>query len=230
MPMGVYKPGQGYWVRVLTAVGVGIIVLFGASWAWKQAQAVRLPAESWTMSTSAGRGDASQGDTVALLRYEGASETPSVFGTAEVLEYTPDSAGRATLKIGNFDTHQTRDEASDARRMIVGDAGAPSFRADVVGATAQPVFPQLYLQAAAAGGMILLGVILIGWFVGSSPKSADFLIATDSEMKKVNWSTYKQIKGSTIVVIVATFLIAGFLFLIDMGFSFFFRAIDVLQS
>ena len=230
MFMGVYKPGQGYWVRVLTAVGIGIVVLFGASWAWKQAETVRLPAKQWTMSTSAGRGVPSVGETVTLLRYQGASETPVVFGQGEILDYRADSSGRADLDIGNFDSNATRDEASDAVRMIVGDATNPSFRAEVVGASAEPVFPQLYLQAGAAGGLILLGVIGIGWFVGSNPKSGDFLIATDAEMKKVHWSTYKQIRGSTIVVIVATFLIAGFLFVIDLGFSFFFRAIDVLQS
>lgn len=230
MFMGVYKPGQGYWVRVLTAVGVGIVMLFGAAWAWSQAEAVRLPAKQWTMSTSAGRGEPNVGDTVTLLRFEGASEAPVAYGTGEILAYRPDSAGRADFDLSNFDTNQTRDEASDTRRIIVGDPANPSFRADVVGAASEPVFPQLYLQAGAAGTVILLGVLLIGWFVGSSPKSADFLIATDSEMKKVNWSTYKQIKGSTIVVIVATFLIAGFLFVIDLGFSTFFKWIDVLQG
>lgn len=234
MFMGVYKPGQGYWVRVLTAVGVGIVVLFGASWAWKQAETVRLPAKNWTMSTAAGRGMPAVGETVTLLRDDrsrnATGDALEVFGSAQIAEYRPDSSGRAELVIDGFNSNETRDFASDARRVIVGDVGSPTFRAEVIGASAEPVIPQLYLQAGAAGGLILLGVIGIGWFVGSNPKSGDFLIATDAEMKKVHWSTYKQIRGSTIVVIVATFLIAGFLFVIDLGFSFFFRAIDVLQS
>jgi preprotein translocase SecE subunit len=233
--MGLYKPGQGYWVRVLTAVGAGVLVLFGAVWGWGQAQAVRLPAKEWTMSTSAGRGDIQAGDTVSLLRdsrsADATGEALDVFGSAAVVDYRPSASGRADIVIAGFDTHETRDLAADTRRLVVGtDPSNPAFRATVDGAVAEPIFPQLYLQAGVAGGLILIGSVLIGWFVASSPKSSDFLIATDSEMKKVHWSTYKQIRGSTIVVIVATFLIAGFLFLIDLGFSFFFRAIDVLQS
>lgn len=49
-------------------------------------------------------------------------------------------------------------------------------------------------------------------------------------MKKVNWTSYKEVKGSTIVVIAATFLIAGFLFVVDLAFSNFFSWIDVLQK
>lgn len=233
--MGLYKPGQGYWVRVLTAVGAGILVLFGAMWGWNQAQTVRLPAKEWTMSTSAGRGDLNIGDTVNLLRNDLSTNATGdaliSFGTAQVIDYRPEASGRADVVIAGFDSNDTRDFAADTRRLVAGtDPSNFAFQASVDGANSEPIFPQLYLQAGVAGGMILLGAILIGWFVASSPKSSDFLIATDSEMKKVHWSTYKQIRGSTIVVIVATFLIAGFLFLIDLGFSFFFRAIDVLQS
>lgn len=229
--MGLYKPGQGYWVRVMTAVGAGILVLFGAVWGWGQAQAVRLPAKEWTMSTSAGRGEVNIGDTVQLLRDSRTDGSLEVFGSGAVVDYRPEASGRADVVVADFDSTTTRDLAADTRRLIVGtDPTNPSFRAAVDGASSEPIFPQLYLQAGVAGGIILIGAILIGWFVAASPKSSDFLIATDSEMKKVHWSTYKQIRGSTIVVIVATFLIAGFLFVIDIGFSTFFKWIDVLQG
>ena len=78
--------------------------------------------------------------------------------------------------------------------------------------------------------MMLLGFIAILWTHGSMPKTTDFLIATDGEMRKVHWSTRKEIQGSTIVVIVATFLIAAFLYAFDSLFSTIFRSIDVLQS
>ncbi|MCC5822806.1 MAG: preprotein translocase subunit SecE [Planctomycetes bacterium] len=71
---------------------------------------------------------------------------------------------------------------------------------------------------------------MTGFFVALSRRSADFLIATDAEMKKVNWTTYKHVKGSTIVVIVASFLIAGILFIVDLGFSSFFKMIGVLEG
>lgn len=231
MPMGVHKPGQGYWVRVLTAAGIGLLVVFGAMWGWSQAQIVRLPAKHWTFATSGGDGAASPGDNVSLLRIEGQSEVPVAFGSGRVAEYRPLSSGRADLVVDSFDSTTVRDEAADTIRVVVGDDLLnPVFTAAVDGATAEPIFPQLYLQAGVSGSIILIGTLAIVWFVASNPRTSDFLIATDSEMKKVNWSTYKQIKGSTIVVIVAAFLIAGILFGIDMSFSWFFRTIDVLQS
>lgn len=36
MSFGIYKPGQGYWTRVMSAIGIGMLGLSGASWGWKQ--------------------------------------------------------------------------------------------------------------------------------------------------------------------------------------------------
>jgi preprotein translocase SecE subunit len=49
-------------------------------------------------------------------------------------------------------------------------------------------------------------------------------------MKKVNWSTRREIVGSTWVVIVITFALAAMLFGIDLLFAAFFGAIDLLQT
>jgi preprotein translocase subunit SecE len=48
-------------------------------------------------------------------------------------------------------------------------------------------------------------------------------------MKKVNWSTRREVMGSTWVVIAASFIIAAILYVVDLGFQYFFVAIDVLQ-
>ncbi|RNC82861.1 MAG: preprotein translocase subunit SecE [Phycisphaera sp.] len=61
-------------------------------------------------------------------------------------------------------------------------------------------------------------------------RSVDFLIATDGEMKKVNWSTRKEVQGSTIVVVIASFLLAFAIFVVDYGFGAFFKLIGVLQG
>ena len=42
----------------------------------------------------------------------------------------------------------------------------------------------------------------------NKPSNVDFLVATDREMKKVNWTSRKDLIGSTKVVIVFMFLIA----------------------
>ena len=63
----------------------------------------------------------------------------------------------------------------------------------------------------------------------NKPRVVDFLIATDSEMKKVNWTTRRELIGSTKVVIVFMILIALILFGFDTFFGYFFWLIGVLQ-
>ena len=54
-------------------------------------------------------------------------------------------------------------------------------------------------------GIPILFLVVLGtaaWRLSfSGRKSGDFMIATEGEMKKVNWSTKKEVVGSTIVVI-----------------------------
>ncbi len=60
--------------------------------------------------------------------------------------------------------------------------------------------------------------------------TSDFMIATEGEMKKVNWSTRREVIGSTKVVIMFTVFLATFLFLADLGFQQLFKAIGALKS
>ncbi len=41
MALTIYKPDQGYWTRLLTAVGVGVLVLAGVAWLVKQLGVLR---------------------------------------------------------------------------------------------------------------------------------------------------------------------------------------------
>jgi preprotein translocase SecE subunit len=74
---------------------------------------------------------------------------------------------------------------------------------------------------------VTLGVL--AWWMMNKPGNADFLIATDSEMKKVNWTSRKDLIGSTKVVILFMFLIAAFLFVCDILFGYVFYFMDVLK-
>jgi preprotein translocase SecE subunit len=85
---------------------------------------------------------------------------------------------------------------------------------------------------------IALG-IAIGFLVADSiitlrlmnkTATVDFLIATDSEMKKVNWTSRRELIGSTKVVVVFMFLIAGILFLVDQIFHLLFWGVGVLRT
>lgn len=233
MPLGIYKQGQGYWVRAITAVGAGILILAGAQWAWKQATTVTIPPRSWTFSlidTQIDGGEPQQGDTVVLLSYAGADNDLSELGRATLETYTQERGTSATLVLEGFDSDRTRDFAGDSERVRIGDADGPALLAEVRNASSTPMYSQLYVQTAFAGAVILLGTIVIMLLVGTMRRPVEFLIATDSEMKKVNWSTYRDVKSQTIVVIVATFLIAGILFAVDLAFSWFFGAIGVLEQ
>lgn len=234
MALGIIKPGQGYWVRVLTAIGIGAIVLSGAMWAYNQAKTITIPPRSWTFSLIDVRVPTDEtpavGDTVTLIGYEGTSDELTDTGLATIASYDDARGTRATIVLDGFDSEETRDFAGDAEMIRVGSPDDPSLTAAVRSARSTPVFPVLYAQTAAALVVILIGGAGLFAFVGMSRRTVDFLIATDGEMKKVNWSSYKEVRGSTIVVIVATFLIAGILYIVDMGFSWFFRVIGVLQQ
>jgi preprotein translocase SecE subunit len=84
----------------------------------------------------------------------------------------------------------------------------------------------------AAGGAILVGGIItlvVYYLVFVKPKSVDFLIATEGEMKKVNWSTRREVIGSTSAVIVTVLVISVFCYGIDRAFFWFFAQIKVLD-
>jgi preprotein translocase subunit SecE len=78
--------------------------------------------------------------------------------------------------------------------------------------------------------LMALGFSLLAWRLMNKPDNVDFLIATDGEMKKVNWTSRRELIGSTKVVIIFMFLIAFILFAIDIVFGYFFKLIRVLDA
>ncbi len=79
----------------------------------------------------------------------------------------------------------------------------------------------------------LVGVVigtLIYLYVFRKPGSGDFLIATEGEMKKVNWSTRREIFGSTAVVIILMAVATTFIWLVDNAFVFVFQQMGVLEG
>lgn len=74
-----------------------------------------------------------------------------------------------------------------------------------------------------------LAIALLIWWLTNKPANADFLIATDGEMKKVNWTSRRELIGSTKVVILFMFLIALFLFVADQLFWILFYLLGVLK-
>ena len=88
------------------------------------------------------------------------------------------------------------------------------------------------LYVAAAGTIVLGGIItaITYYLVFVKPRTVDFLIATEGEMKKVNWSTRREIIGSTTAVITTSVILAVYCWVLEIGFVAFFRLIKVLDS
>ncbi len=90
----------------------------------------------------------------------------------------------------------------------------------------------LYIPRQVSAGValfVLFSILFFAWRAMNKPSHVDFLIATDSEMKKVNWTTRKELMGSTKVVIFFVLLISTLLFLLDVIFGYFFQLIKVLE-
>lgn len=69
---------------------------------------------------------------------------------------------------------------------------------------------------------VFVGLCLLIFWVINKPSVADFMIAAESEIKKVSWSSRKEIAVSTVIVIVVVALMAVFLFVTDLNFQMFF--------
>ncbi|MDZ4755165.1 MAG: preprotein translocase subunit SecE [Phycisphaerae bacterium] len=135
MASGIYKSGQGYYTRMGTTIGAGLLSLLGLWWLWKYAIQIQI---------------------------EGVNE--------------------------NY---------------------------------------------VAAGICLLVGGVITGflyYFVFSKPSTGDFLIATEGEMKKVNWSTRREIFGSTGVVIGVMLVMTCFIYVVDLIFVQLFTYIGVLET
>ena len=79
---------------------------------------------------------------------------------------------------------------------------------------------------------LLLGFLAgwIGWRIVNLPAFADFLIATEAELNKVSWTTRSRLIQDTIVVLVTVILLAFFLLVADVGWSWILRTVGVLHG
>jgi preprotein translocase SecE subunit len=85
--------------------------------------------------------------------------------------------------------------------------------------------------AAAAALLFLAGLgSVVFWVLGRNPRSVDFLVATEGEMKKVNWSSRREVTTSTGVVIFTMLVIAVFCFFCDQAFAWVFLQMGVLDG
>ena len=227
MSLGIYKQGQGYWVRVLTAALLAVATLGAAGWMAGQAARLeaRLPRNSWRLAIDNATGEIAPGQQVVLLAAPDPRGGPPVeLGSATVQTF--DAASQELV----INAVEMKAEGADpsAAKAVSGSAATSPFDARFDVATGIAPIETTLLVGLVVGFVLLLGAVVTYYFTGVKPATCDFLISTDMEMKKVNWSTRREIIGSTWVVIGACVIIAGFLFGIDIIFQGFFRWIGIL--
>ncbi len=76
-------------------------------------------------------------------------------------------------------------------------------------------------------GGICVGLTLLIFWVVNKPNIADFMIAAEGEIKKVSWSSRREIVASTTIVIVVVLCMGFMLVGIDFFFQFLFRVLGV---
>lgn len=69
---------------------------------------------------------------------------------------------------------------------------------------------------------VFVGLAVLIYWLLNKPALADFLIAAEGELKKVNWSSRREVAVSTVVVIVVVVFMAALLGATDLVFRMFF--------
>jgi preprotein translocase subunit SecE len=72
---------------------------------------------------------------------------------------------------------------------------------------------------------IFVGLCVLTYWLLNRPSVADFLIASEGELKKVNWSSRKEVAVSTFVVILVVLVMGVILGVTDLVFTLIFRSL-----
>lgn len=234
MDYSIYKPGQGYWTRVLSAVGAGVLLLATIVWFWQEADAIGEPPRSVTVELARVDG---------LLSAWGKSNAHAVGGISQLIEISPTPSG--SYKLTDFDHRTFELTAAQLREaMNYGAVGSrrelpvPALPTAVTRSSQSLVFALpgtwahanlLYIKAGVASFVLLAGGIGLFWLF-NRPATVDFMIATEAEMRKVNWPARREVIGATWIVICGTVLMAVMLYVVDLLFLTAFTETGVLKG
>jgi preprotein translocase subunit SecE len=118
--------------------------------------------------------------------------------------------------------------------LLTGNFIFDQFDAFARNQTMDDFLTRFHMQEPRAGYLLVLafaaGYAALVFHFMNKPANADFLIATDAEMKRVNWTSRAELIGSTRIVILFMFMIAILLFVYDLFFHTFFWLIGVLKT
>ncbi|MBI4243804.1 MAG: preprotein translocase subunit SecE [Planctomycetes bacterium] len=66
---------------------------------------------------------------------------------------------------------------------------------------------------------VFIGVGFIGSILSNKPKIADFIIETESELKKVSWPSRKEYLSASVAIVIMVIFMVFYLIFVDMGLS-----------
>ena len=225
----IHKPGQGYWTRLLSALGFGAIVAAGAMWVFGELETLDLPSDyHFTVETEPE--GLSPGSVATLYMDDDGDE---IGGTAPVKDVFPEPEADGWVVVaGDLSRAAGANDASTSTVRSLGPQVAQAGSGVAYEITARQSVERVNKEAVKGGaaiGVIVVGAIAILYLCYANRKTVEFLIATEGEMKKVNWSSRREVLGSTWVVIGVSVAIAVVLLGADVLFSEFFGAIGVLE-
>jgi len=91
--------------------------------------------------------------------------------------------------------------------------------------------PKAYYAGYWVPGIILVTLLGSAYFITNGIRTADYLIETEIEMRKVTWPTSREVLVATGVVIVIVILLGVYLFLVDrFVVQKFFQLIGILPK
>jgi len=78
-----------------------------------------------------------------------------------------------------------------------------------------------WIEVFVPAGIAAAAAAFLAW-LSNWPSMADFFIAAEGEIKKVRWSTRKEIMASTTIVVIVVFVFSVLLFAADFFFAWLF--------
>ncbi len=228
MAFAIYKSGQGYWTRVLTAIGAGALVLASVAWLWAELDGANFAIDRQHPLAIDAQFEGAE-NRLAALGIGLVDQDPQEPGELKVDVVSIQSpAKKAGLGRADVITHVEGVPVSDTKSLLAALEGlAPGQTFNVTIKRSQSIV--LYVQAGAA--VVIIGTFaLVLWIVLNKPRTVDFMIATEAEMRKVNWPSRHEIVGSTLVVVCGTALLAMVLFVVNIVFGFIFTEINILEK
>jgi preprotein translocase SecE subunit len=197
---GFYKRNQGQLIRTLSAIGMAL-VLGGVSWFVYDLMVHFFPRQD------------------AIRAVDFAAVVPGQF---ELAQRWPgeDQADAEVFATGTIVTTDVKDQMDQfyGRNQ--------HLRREVLVRSTTGVAHARWIQVGVPTVLFVAGAAFI-FFLVNKPRFADFLIATEGEMKKVSWSNRQELIGSTTIVIVTVVILGVFIALSDYGIVALLRAINV---